>query len=136
MRASARTLGCNCPILPDLAPSSRLAPSSQRRRIDPLAQARGNRRNAVKEKHCRCAPYDDGAFDPAKRRMRMMRIFAAAAVLGAVLIAAPAAALTVETDQPWCGDVDGAKECVYPTLKECERWMQPEGQACVPNPRG
>ena len=59
----------------------------------------------------------------------------------------PGAALTVfalfaspvadaETNLPWCGDVDGSKECIYPTLDDCERWMRPEGHLCMPNPRG
>ena len=62
----------------------------------------------------------------------------AAALLGFALFAVPAAVAqtTPETNRPWCGIVGGAWECVYPTLQECERWMQPEGQACLPNPRG
>jgi hypothetical protein len=68
--------------------------------------------------------------------MPMQKAMAAVGLLALAVISVPAMAQTSETNLPWCGYVDGATECVYPTLQECERWMQPEGQMCVPNPRG
>ena len=69
--------------------------------------------------------------------MTMRATLSAAALMALALMAASTAeAQTEQVNPPWCGEVDGAKECIYPTLEECERWMQPEGQACVPNPRG
>ena len=67
--------------------------------------------------------------------MTIRIILSAAALLGLSFAAAPTFAQTSETNLPWCGLVGGDLECVYPTLAECERWMQPEGQLCTPNPR-
>jgi hypothetical protein len=70
--------------------------------------------------------------------MAMQTTLSTAALLALALITVPAAMAqtTPETNKPWCGDVDGSKECVYNTVAECERWMRPEGHLCLPNPRG
>jgi hypothetical protein len=69
-------------------------------------------------------------------RMTIQKTLSAAALLALSLAVAPTAmAQTRETNLPWCGIVDGSWECVYPTLQDCERWMQPERQACAPSPR-
>jgi hypothetical protein len=69
--------------------------------------------------------------------MTMRATLSAAALLALAFITVPAAVAqtTPETNRPWCGIVDGDWECVYATLADCERWMQPERQACAPNPR-
>ena len=67
----------------------------------------------------------------------MRTIVTTAALMALALVTTSAAGANAEPiDLPWCGDVDGSKECVYPTLEECERWMRPEGHLCMPNPRG
>jgi hypothetical protein len=69
--------------------------------------------------------------------MMMQRTVTAVVLLALGLVTAPAAVgQTSEVNRPWCGDVDGSRECVYATLEECERWMRPEGHLCTPNPRG
>ena len=57
-------------------------------------------------------------------------------LVGATLIVAHAAqAQSPEVNKPWCGtDSDGAMNCVYTRVSECEKWMRPDGW-CVPNPR-
>lgn len=68
--------------------------------------------------------------------MKFGKALSATALL-AISTAVPSMAMaqTRATNLPWCGIVDGDWECVYPTQQECVRWMQPEGQACAPNPR-
>ena len=68
--------------------------------------------------------------------MTMRTIVPTVALMALTLVAAPVGAKAEPTNLPWCGDVDGSKECIYPTLDECERWMRPEGHLCMPNPRG
>lgn len=57
-------------------------------------------------------------------------------LMAAALMAAQAAqAQSPEVRKPWCGTgVDGAMNCVYTRVSECEKWMRPDGW-CVPNPR-
>ena len=51
----------------------------------------------------------------------------------AILMALALMAASSVQAQPWCGtNIDGAKNCVYSTLADCE-WMRPDGE-CVPNP--
>ena len=67
--------------------------------------------------------------------MTLQTTLSAMALFALALSATPTAmAQTSATNLPWCGVVDDDLECVYATLQECERWMQPEGQACTPNP--
>jgi hypothetical protein len=69
--------------------------------------------------------------------MTMRAIVPAAALTALALMTMPPVGVQAEpVNLPWCGDVDGSNECIYPTLDECERWMRPEGHLCVPNPRG
>jgi hypothetical protein len=66
--------------------------------------------------------------------MKVLIPVSAAIVMTAAFMGA-ASAQTAQVRQPWCGVVDGARNCVYPTLAECEKWMRPDGGECVPDPR-
>ena len=64
--------------------------------------------------------------------MMMQRTVTAVVLLALGLVTAPAAvAQTSEVNRPWCGDVDGSRECVYATLRSA-RWMRPEGHRAYP----
>ena len=60
-------------------------------------------------------------------------------VIGAMAIAtmlstAPGRAQTSEVNLPWCSQDEGATNCLYKTLEECEYVVRPGGGACIPNP--
>jgi hypothetical protein len=60
-------------------------------------------------------------------------VLAATALVAA--LAGQAQAQSPEVRKPWCGtNSDGAMNCVYTTVSECEKWMSADGW-CVPNPR-
>lgn len=70
--------------------------------------------------------------------MTMQTKVSAVAILAlafALFPAPQARAFSAETNLPWCGDVDGATDCVYATLDECEKWTRPEGHFCTPSSR-
>ena len=46
-----------------------------------------------------------------------------------------ASAATSEVRQPWCSNVDGAVECIYPTLAACSKASRTESSVCIPDPR-
>lgn len=48
------------------------------------------------------------------------------------LVAMPT--VKAQTELPWCAaNIDGAMNCVYNTLSDCEQWTDGE---CIPNPNG
>jgi hypothetical protein len=57
-----------------------------------------------------------------------------AAIFMAVFMSAASAA-TSEVRQPWCASVDGALNCLYPTLAACTQAARTDGSVCVPDPR-
>jgi hypothetical protein len=57
-----------------------------------------------------------------------------AAIFMAAFIGAASAA-TSEVRQPWCASVDGALNCVYPTLASCTQDARTDGSVCIPDPR-
>ena len=60
------------------------------------------------------------------------------AISTATLLAASvsgAFAVTAEVRQPWCASVDGAMNCIYPTLEACTAAARTEGNVCIPDPR-
>ena len=65
--------------------------------------------------------------------MKVLTTISAAIFIAAFMGAASAA--TSEVRQPWCASVDGALNCVYPTLAACTKDALTEGNVCVPDPR-
>ena len=65
--------------------------------------------------------------------MKVLTSISAAILMAAFMGAASAA--TSEVRQPWCAQVDGALNCVYPTLAACTQDALTEGSVCVPDPR-
>jgi hypothetical protein len=145
-RGRGRVLTRDCPI------SSRLAPNASAPQRSRQAGARSLSRKSreisatraktasplpAKQRNAPSAGIDQLRPMQWRISMTIQRTLSAAALLAVMLTAAPAAmAQSRETNLPWCSIVDGSWECVYATLQDCEKWMQPERQACVPNPRG
>jgi hypothetical protein len=60
----------------------------------------------------------------------------AALAVATMLASSPSVAQTSEINEQWCGTgSDGAMNCLYSTLSECESVMRADGGECVPNPR-
>lgn len=64
------------------------------------------------------------------------RIPAAAAALAVMAVMNVSSPASAQTNLAWCAtDRDGAMNCLYETLSQCEATVRGEGGECVPNPR-
>lgn len=57
-----------------------------------------------------------------------------AMAIAAMLSTSSSVAQTSEVNRPWCSAGEGARNCLYKSLEECEYIVQPGGGACIPNP--
>ena len=67
--------------------------------------------------------------------MKMLLPRAIGAVAIATLLStSPGLAQNSEVNEPWCTQDEGATNCLYKSLEECEYVVRPGGSTCIPNP--
>jgi hypothetical protein len=57
-----------------------------------------------------------------------------AMAIATMLSSSPSLAQRSEINQPWCSIDEGATNCLYRSLEECEYVVRPGGGTCIPNP--
>src|SRR5262245_35429862 len=55
--------------------------------------------------------------------------------MATMLSTSPSLASTSEVNEPWCSVDEGATNCLYKSLADCEYVVRPGGGTCIPNPR-
>jgi hypothetical protein len=58
-----------------------------------------------------------------------------AMAMATMLSTSPSLASTSEVNEPWCSVNEGATNCLYTSLSDCEYVVRPGGGTCIPNPR-
>lgn len=58
-----------------------------------------------------------------------------AMAMATMLSTSPSLARTSEVNEPWCSVDEGATNCLYKSLEQCEYVVRPGGGTCIPNPR-